>query len=62
MDISTKFSDKKRNLSDQYNNSKTGNKCTHRLGNPKQKKNLDQSLLNLCGTILMEDLFKQKET
>ena len=38
MDISTKFSDKKRNLSDQYNNSKTGNKCTHRLGNPKQKK------------------------
>ena len=38
MDISTKFSDKKRNLSDQYNNSKTGNKCTHRLGNPKQNK------------------------
>ena len=38
MDISTKFSDKKRNLSDQYNNSKTGNKCTHRLGNPKPKK------------------------
>ena len=38
MDISTKFSDKKRNLSDQYNNSKTGNKCTRRLGNPKQKK------------------------
>lgn len=38
MDISTKFSDKKRNLSDQYNNSKTGNKCTHRLGNPKQTK------------------------
>lgn len=39
MDISTKFSDKKRNLSDQYNNSKTGNKCTHRLGNPKQNRN-----------------------
>ena len=57
----SKFFDKKRGLRDQSNNGKVDNKRTHRLGNPnKIEINLDQSLLNICGTILDGGFFKTK--